>query len=63
MADGDWLVSWGGDPVVGEYRPDGTPVFTLTFADGLFSYRAVPVAPERLTIGELRAAMDALSQR
>ncbi len=46
MADGDWLVSWGGDPVVGEYRPDGTPVFTLTFADGLFSYRAVPVGAE-----------------
>ena len=25
LADGDWVVSWGGDAVVGEYRPDGTP--------------------------------------
>jgi len=61
LANGDWLVSWGGDPVVGEYRPDGTPVFRLTFGDGLFSYRAVPVAPRRLTIGELRAGMDAMA--
>ncbi|HET7571322.1 MAG TPA: arylsulfotransferase family protein [Gaiellaceae bacterium] len=63
MASGDWLVSWGGDPVVGEYRPDGTPVFTLTFADDIFSYRAVPVAPGRLTAAELRAAMDTLTKR
>ena len=62
MASGDWLVSWGGDPVVTEYRPDGTPVFSLHFADALFSYRAVPVAARRLGIGALRAGMDAIAK-
>jgi Arylsulfotransferase (ASST) len=62
LANGDWVISWGGDPVFGEYRPDGTPVFKLTF-DGLFSYRVVPVAPDRLTIGELRSAMDTRANR
>ncbi len=62
LANGDWVISWGGDPVVGEYQPDGTPVFRITF-DGLFSYRVAPVAPRRLTIEELRAAMDTLASR
>jgi len=62
LANGDWLVSWGGDPVVGEYAPDGTPVFRLTF-DGLFSYRVEPVAASGLTADELRAGMDALAAR
>jgi hypothetical protein len=62
LANGDWLVSWGGDPVVGEYRPDGTPVFRIAF-DGLFSYRIVAVAASRLPIDELRAGMDAMASR
>jgi hypothetical protein len=62
MFDGDWLVSWGGDPVVGEYRPDGTPVFKLDFG-ALFSYRAVPITHRRLTIAELRSAMDAIAKK
>jgi hypothetical protein len=61
LRGGDWLVSWGGDPVAGEYRPDGTPLFTLGFG-GLFSYRVAPVAPRRLTIEELRAGMDAMAK-
>jgi hypothetical protein len=61
LADGDWVVSWGGDPVVGEYAPDGTPVFRITF-DGLFSYRVVPVAGDRLSAAALRAGMDAMSR-
>ncbi len=62
LADGDWVVSWGGDPVVGEYRPDGTPVFRMTF-DSLFSYRVEPVAAGRLSAAALRAGMDALAAR
>jgi len=62
LANGNWLISWGGDPVVGEYRPDGTPVFRITF-DGLFSYRIVPVAAGRLSAAELRAGMDAIASR
>ena len=59
LADGDWLVSWGGDPVFGEYRPDGAPVLKIAF-DGLFSYRVVPVAASRLAAAVLRAGMDAM---
>ena len=62
LASGNWLVSWGGDPVVGEYRPDGTPVWRLSF-DGLFSYRIVPVALGELSADELRAGMDAMASR
>jgi Arylsulfotransferase (ASST) len=62
LVDGDWVISWGGEPVVGEYRPDGTPVWKITF-DGLFSYRVVPVAAGRLGIAELRAGMDAMAAR
>jgi Arylsulfotransferase (ASST) len=62
LSNGDWLISWGGDPTVGEYRPDGTLVFRIVF-DGLFSYRVAPVAPGRLSIGDLRAAMGALARR
>jgi Arylsulfotransferase (ASST) len=62
LRDGDWVVSWGGDPVAGEYRPDGSPVWKIEF-DGLFSYRVAPVAGGKLTIAELRAGMDALAKR
>lgn len=63
LANGDWVVSWGGDPVFGEYRPDGTPVFEITFGDSLFSYRVDTVAAGDLTIAELRAGMDALAKK
>ncbi len=63
VPNGDWVVSWGGDPVFGEYRSDGTPVFKITFGDDLFSYRVAPVAPGDLTIAELRAGMDVLATR
>jgi hypothetical protein len=62
LASGNWLISWGGDPVFGEYQPDGAPVFKISF-DGLFSYRVVPIAPEQLRIAQLRAGMNALSRR
>lgn len=62
LHNGDWVISWGGDPVFGEYKPDGTPVFRITF-DGLFSYRVVPVAYSKLGAPKLRAAMDALARR
>jgi len=62
LADGDWLVSWGADPVVGTYAPDGTPLQRIAFP-GLYSYRAVPVAAGRLTEPGLRDAMDAMAPR
>jgi hypothetical protein len=62
LAGGDWVISWGNNAVVGEYRPDGSPVFKLAF-DGLFSYRIVAVAPGRLSADALRAGMDAMARR
>ncbi|HEX5448566.1 MAG TPA: arylsulfotransferase family protein [Gaiellaceae bacterium] len=62
MDDGDWLISWGGDSVVGEYAADGTPLLTLGF-DGLFSYRAIPVERPYLTRSGLRTGMDAMAKR
>jgi hypothetical protein len=59
-ADGDWLVSWGGDPTFGEYAADGRPLLRVSF-DGLFSYRVVPVAASRLPVSALRAGMDAMA--
>lgn len=61
-ADGDWLVSWGGDPTFGEYAADGRPLLRVSF-DGLFSYRVVPVATSRLPVSTLRAGMDAMAVR
>lgn len=62
LGDGNWLISWGSGPLVGEYEPDGTPVFRLDFND-LFSYRAVAVARSRLSAVALRAGMDAMHPR
>ncbi|HEY2326363.1 MAG TPA: arylsulfotransferase family protein [Gaiellaceae bacterium] len=62
MENGDWLVSWGADPIVGEYSPNGTPLLKLEF-DGLFSYRAVPVEVPHLGTASLRAGMDAMAKR
>jgi hypothetical protein len=58
-ADGDWLVSWGGDPTFGEYAPDGRMLLRVSF-DDVFSYRVIPVAASRLSATTLRAGMDAM---
>jgi hypothetical protein len=60
LSDGNWLVSWGGDPTFGEYSTDGTPLLRIQFG-GLFSYRAVPVAMSKLPVGALREGMDELA--
>ena len=59
---GNWVMSWGGSPLVTETSPTGTPVFELTLA-GVFSYRAFPVAPGRLPASKLRAAMEVMHPR
>jgi uncharacterized protein YndB with AHSA1/START domain len=60
LSDGNWLVSWGGDPTFGEYGADGTPLLRIQFG-GLFSYRAVPVAMSKLPVAALREGMDELA--
>jgi PKD repeat protein len=56
-ADGGWLVSWGGNPIIGRYAADGTRLFTLDLGNN-FSYRSIPV-PDSTTIADVRAGMNA----
>ncbi len=57
LPTGNWLTSWGGNPIVAEYAPDGTRLFKLDLSPG-FSYRALPVPPTTTT-ADLRAGMNA----
>jgi len=61
--DGSWLMSWGGDSLVGEYEASGQPNFRLGFGGTLFSYRAVPVDNPALNVSSLRAGMDSMHPR
>ncbi len=55
---GDWLISWGGNPLVTEFDSQHRRTFSLTFSGGGSSYRAVPITDE-LTAKQLRHGMDA----
>jgi len=57
LSGGDWVVSWGANPLVAEYSPSGTRVFSITFS-GAYSYRADPVLSGVLTPAALRAGMN-----
>jgi hypothetical protein len=59
LPGGNWVMSWGGNPVVTELTPAGSRVFSLTFSGTQFSYRAHPVPPGVLSRSSLRAGMDA----
>jgi hypothetical protein len=59
LSGGDWLVGWGGKPVIEELTPRGRSVLRLKMADDLFSYRAQPVSATLLSRAELHAGMDA----
>jgi hypothetical protein len=63
LAGGDWVMSWGYNSLVRELSPKGKVVFGLRFGGGLFSYRAVPLAPGELSRRALRAGMDAQVKR
>ena len=65
LGNGDWLVDWGAsrsapDVVSSLLNPSGRLVFRLTFAEQLFSYRAVPARAEAISASSLRAGMDAM---
>ena len=62
LAGGDWVASWGANPLVAEYSASGARVFSITFS-GAYSYRADPVAPGVLTRAALRTAMNTLYPR
>ena len=62
-ADGSWLMSWGGVPLVTEFDAGGDRTFKLSFGSGPFSYRATPVADGLVTIGQVRAGMNSMNPR
>jgi Arylsulfotransferase (ASST)/Bacterial cadherin-like domain/Bacterial Ig domain/RTX calcium-binding nonapeptide repeat (4 copies) len=62
-ADGSWLMSWGGNSLVGEYDSAGQPNFRLGFGGSVFSYRAVPVADGVSSVATLQAGMNAMHPR
>lgn len=59
LSGGNWVMSWGRNPLVTELTPSGTRVFGLNFASTVFSYRAVPIMPGELSYADLRAGMNA----
>jgi hypothetical protein len=59
LPGGDWVMAWGSDGLVTELSPSGGRVFSLTFDDGLFSYRAYPVPFGTLSRTALRDGMQA----
>jgi hypothetical protein len=60
LPGGNWVASWGFNPLVEELSPTGKVLFKLAFGDNLFSYRAVPVRASELSLRALRAGMDAM---
>lgn len=62
LRGGNWLVNWADRPLMTELTARGRVRFRLRFR-GVFSYRAVPVPPGRLSRGELRRGMDAMARR
>jgi len=60
LSGGDWVVSWGGNPLLEELTAQGARVLVVQFGLGIYSYRAQPILPGQLSIGALRQAMDTL---
>ena len=58
LPGGNFAISWGGTPVLGEYRPSGEQVFALEFPEDFFSYRIIPIARGQLRTATLRRAMN-----
>lgn len=63
LSSGHWVASWGATRHIGEYTARGRPVLQIDLPHGYYSYRVEPIAPGRLAIASLRAAMDAAAAR
>jgi len=61
LSGGNWVMAWGGGPIVTELTGAGAPVFRLTL--GLFSYRADPISFGVLSPAALRRGMDVMHPR
>ncbi len=59
VAGGGWVIAWGGTSRVSEVDAAGKRLLTLDFQD-VFSYRAYPVEPGKVSRATLVAGMDAM---
>lgn len=59
LPTGNWVTEWGANPIITELSPDATVVFRLSVMDLLFSYRADPLTPGRLSRLALVQGMNA----
>jgi hypothetical protein len=59
---GDWVISWGANPLITEVTPAGKLVFTLDL-QLLMSFRAPPVLPDVLKRSWLNSAMNQMHPR
>lgn len=60
-SDGGWLVSWGDNPLVTRFDPDGRIAFRLHLPASTF--RAVPVPEGATSVGQLSRGMEAMRAR
>jgi hypothetical protein len=63
LADGGWLMSWGGFPLITEFAPGGARRFSLRLPAHWYSYRVYPVGNGRVSRTALRSGMDAMHPR
>jgi hypothetical protein len=62
LRGGNWLVNWADRPLITELTARGQLRFRLRFR-GVFSYRAFPIRPGRLSHAGLRRGMDAMARQ
>lgn len=62
MDDGNWVISWGGKPLVTEQTPSGSEVFRIAFHKK-YSFRVFAVPPGKLSAASLRGSMDRMPSK
>lgn len=63
LPGGNWVIAWGGTPLITEQKGSGAVVFGLRFGGRYVSYRAQPLLPGVLRASELRHGMDVMARR
>lgn len=63
LGGGNWVVAWGGNPLVSEVTPSGRALMRLRFGGGIFTYRVAPIEFGRLAPAALRDGMDTMHPR
>lgn len=61
VPDGHWVAAWGGQSYMTELDSTGNPVITIKYGLGSqFSYRAVPLLSDSVSLNDLRLGMDSM---